>query len=118
MPIARWSAAEARQRERDLDAAEWYALGYDLEAVAPTDLATPTGAPWSSTRTMPTPTLTWGVFSTSWAKLVADVKKKGRSLPLLDSMIAATALAHGFAVATRNVADFVESGVDVVDPFA
>ena len=39
-------------------------------------------------------------------------------LPLLDSMIAATALHHGFTVATRNVADFRAAGVAVVDPFA
>lgn len=42
--------------------------------------------------------------------------RKGRSLPLLDSMIAATALEHGFTVATRNVADFEKTGVPVVDP--
>lgn len=35
-----------------------------------------------------------------------------------DSMIAAIALEHGFAVVTRNVADFQASGVAVVDPWA
>jgi len=34
-----------------------------------------------------------------------------------DSMIAATALEHGFAVVTRNVADFAASAVPVVDPW-
>jgi toxin FitB len=33
-------------------------------------------------------------------------------------MIAATALEHGLTVATRNVRDFEETGVRVVDPFA
>jgi predicted nucleic acid-binding protein len=33
-------------------------------------------------------------------------------------MIAATALAHGLTVATRNVRDFQRAGVPVVDPFA
>jgi len=56
--------------------------------------------------------------SRRWAELVAGVRRKGRSLPLLDSMIAATALEHGFTVATRNVADFEKAGVQVVDPFA
>jgi len=56
--------------------------------------------------------------SRRWAKLVVDLRKKGRSLPLLDSMIAATALTHGFTVATRNVADFEAAGGKVVDPFA
>ena len=49
---------------------------------------------------------------------MADLRKKGRTMPLLDSMIAATALEHGFTVATRNVADFERAGVGVFDPFA
>ena len=38
-----------------------------------------------------------------WGRLCARV---GRTLPLLDSIIAATALARGFTVLTRNVRDF------------
>lgn len=53
-----------------------------------------------------------------WARLVIDQKRNGRALPLLDGMIAATALEHGLTVATRNVSDFEQSGVKVVDPFA
>ncbi|HYN42423.1 MAG TPA: type II toxin-antitoxin system VapC family toxin [Thermoanaerobaculia bacterium] len=53
-----------------------------------------------------------------WGRLVAESRRKGCTLPLLDSMIAATALHHGFTVATRNVADFRAAGVAVVDPFA
>ncbi len=34
-----------------------------------------------------------------------------------DSMIAATALEHGFAVVTRNVGDFAASAVPVIDPW-
>jgi hypothetical protein len=49
---------------------------------------------------------------------VVQLARKGRSLPLLDSMIAATALEHGLTVVTRNVRDFEETGVKVVDPFA
>lgn len=38
--------------------------------------------------------------------------------PDRDAMIAATALEHGMAVVTRNVADFAGTGVQIVDPFA
>lgn len=34
-----------------------------------------------------------------------------------DAMIAATALEHGFGVATRNVSDFRGTGVVIVNPF-
>ncbi len=52
-----------------------------------------------------------------WAQLVADLRKKGGALPVLDSMIAATALAHDLTVVTHNVRDFQKAGVRVVDPF-
>jgi predicted nucleic acid-binding protein len=38
-------------------------------------------------------------------------------MPIKDSLIAATALAFGLTVATRNRSDFEKAGVDVEDPF-
>ena len=55
--------------------------------------------------------------SRRWAELVVDLKCRGASAPLLDGMIAATALTHELAVATRNVSDFARTGVVVVNPF-
>ena len=53
-----------------------------------------------------------------WARLLADLRASGQSMPIKDSLIAATALAHGLAVATRNARDFKKARVKVVDPFA
>jgi hypothetical protein len=53
-----------------------------------------------------------------WAGLLADLRRSGRSMPIKDSLIAATALVHGLAVATRNRSDFEKAGVEVFDPFA
>ncbi len=63
--------------------------------------------------------LPWdATISQRWAKLVVDLKREGDTLPLLDSMIAATALEHDLTVATRNTRDFERAGVKVLDPFA
>ena len=54
----------------------------------------------------------------AWARLLARLKKKGRTMPIKDSLIAATALAHGLTVATRNTKDFRSTGVEIENPFA
>jgi toxin FitB len=38
-------------------------------------------------------------------------------LPAYDGLIAATALAHGMTVVTRNALDYQRAGVDVIDPW-
>ncbi len=53
-----------------------------------------------------------------WARLLAELRVAGRSMPIKDSMIAATALVHGLAVVTRNGRDFEKAGVEIIDPFA
>ena len=63
--------------------------------------------------------LPWdGVVGLRWARLVVDLGKRGTPLPVLDSLIAATALAHGLTIATRNRRDFDKTGVLVVNPFS
>jgi predicted nucleic acid-binding protein len=53
-----------------------------------------------------------------WAELLARLRTNGKTMPVKDSLIAATALVHDLAVATRNRSDFLNAGVRVVDPFA
>lgn len=52
-----------------------------------------------------------------WAQLLAELRARGEAMPIKDSLIAATALAHGLAVATRNRNDFEKAEVTIVDPF-
>ena len=53
-----------------------------------------------------------------WAKLLAELRKSGDSMPIKDSLIAATALVHDFVLVTRNTHDFRKAHVKVLDPFA
>lgn len=53
------------------------------------------------------------VVATGWGRLMAQ-----RTRSMADGLIAATARAHNKVVVTRNVADFADAGVDVIDPWA
>jgi predicted nucleic acid-binding protein len=52
-----------------------------------------------------------------WAELLASLRLSGRTMPIKDSLIAATALVHDLAVVTRNRSDFEKAGVEVINPF-
>ncbi len=56
--------------------------------------------------------------ASAWAALLAKLKRKGQAMPIKDSLIAATAIAHGLTVATRETADYRHAGVPLVNPFA
>lgn len=55
--------------------------------------------------------------ATRWGALTGESEKRGQPLPVIDSLIAATALVHGLAVVTRNVEDFKRCGVACVNPW-
>ncbi len=52
-----------------------------------------------------------------WGEITARAEKKGRSIPTIDGLIAATALRHGLHLMTRNVTDFEATGVLLVNPW-
>lgn len=49
-----------------------------------------------------------------WGRLAAESK---RPLPVIDSLLAATALHHELRLVTRNVDDFRFPGLEVINPW-
>ncbi|CAK0774577.1 Ribonuclease VapC [Gammaproteobacteria bacterium] len=66
--------------------------------------------PWFGKRLLPVDLL----VAERWGRLLAET---GRSLPAVDSLLAATALVHGLTIVTRNTSDFDLPGVPVLNPW-
>jgi predicted nucleic acid-binding protein len=52
-----------------------------------------------------------------WGLLTAGAKRKGKPLPVIDGLLAATALHHNLTVVSRNTGDFARAGVAVLNPW-
>lgn len=52
-----------------------------------------------------------------WGKLIADFEKRGKPRPALDSLLEATALEHDLVLVTRNVRNFKDSQVTILNPW-
>ena len=52
-----------------------------------------------------------------YGEVMGHRRQLGRPLSSLDGQIASIARAHTHAIATRNVRDFEECGVDLINPF-
>ena len=50
-----------------------------------------------------------------WGAITGESEKRGRPLPVIDSLIAATALVHDLQIVTRNIRDFERCGVACVN---
>jgi tRNA(fMet)-specific endonuclease VapC len=52
-----------------------------------------------------------------WGILIAHLELSGTTLPAVDSLIAATTLTHKLTLVTRNVDDFRDTDIEIVNPW-
>jgi toxin FitB len=52
-----------------------------------------------------------------WGWLAAEAKIRGRSLPVIDGLLAATALHHNLVLVSRNITDFLITRVPILNPW-
>jgi predicted nucleic acid-binding protein len=52
-----------------------------------------------------------------WGLLAATAKREGKPLSTMDGLLAATALHHNLTVVSRNVSDFADTRVQVLNPW-
>ena len=52
-----------------------------------------------------------------WGSLAARAKSEGKALAMIDGLLAATALHHNLTVVSRNVNDFKNTHVTVLNPW-
>jgi predicted nucleic acid-binding protein len=55
--------------------------------------------------------------ASAYALIAADRRRSGRPISQADAQIAAIAVSRGASLATRNAADFVDCGIDIIDPW-
>jgi len=55
--------------------------------------------------------------SITWGKIQSVAEKKGKPMPAIDALIAATGIVHDLTVVTRNVADMEQSNVKLFNPW-
>jgi len=54
-------------------------------------------------------------IATIWGKIQGVAEQKGKTMPVIDSLIAATGIAFNLIVVTRNVSDMEQSGVGLLN---
>ncbi len=51
-----------------------------------------------------------------WGVMKGEAAQRKRTLPVIDSLLAATAIQHNLILVTENTKDFLETGVHMVNP--
>jgi predicted nucleic acid-binding protein len=69
--------------------------------------------PWFADRVLPV-TL---AIAEHWGNLSAQSNAKGRPRPIIDAILAATALKHDLVLVTRNVRDYEDLDVTILNPW-
>lgn len=52
-----------------------------------------------------------------WGGIQGRAEARGETLPVVDSLLAATALTHDLSIVTRNTSDIERSGAQVLNPW-
>ena len=70
--------------------------------------------PWFDSRILP---VNEGIAE-RWGILAGECQLKGKPLAIADGLIAATALEHDLTLVTRNVRDFGDLGLSILNPWS
>ena len=52
-----------------------------------------------------------------WGRIAGEAERQGKSLPVLDGMLAAAALGHGLSLVTRDTGALAPTGVETFNPW-
>lgn len=53
----------------------------------------------------------------TWGKILGECQQRGISIPVVDGLIAATAVVRNLTVVTENIKDFLETGARLFNPW-
>ena len=54
---------------------------------------------------------------TAWGQLSANLEARGKPMPAMDALIAATVIANKMTLITRNTSDFEAAGIELENPW-
>jgi toxin FitB len=52
-----------------------------------------------------------------WGRISARCEGAGKPIPVIDALLAATAIVHGLTIVTRNTSEIARAGAPLIDPW-